>query len=130
MFAVEEPEPGYSPSLVGAMGIFAVTGAGIIKTIYIGRNVRLDLTPLDFGIKTLCYYTAEAARLYQNQPQPSQAPVFITSSCTHTDFTFVEYIKIVQDFGFWDEAAFEKNFLIPGLYCTDNRFVYLTLVNN
>ncbi|XP_065365043.1 putative fatty acyl-CoA reductase CG8306 [Calliphora vicina] len=128
LFAIEEPEPGFSPSLMGAMGLFAVTAAGIFKTIYIGEDTKLDLTPQDFGIKSLCYYTIKTARFYEKKNKPDKIPVFITSSCTHSDLTFRQYIHLVQDHGFWAEAAFEKNFLIPGLHCTSNRFVYLFLV--
>ncbi|XP_046803098.1 uncharacterized protein LOC111674798 [Lucilia cuprina] len=128
LFAIEEPEPGFAPSLMGAMGLFAVTAAGILKTIYIGKDTRLDLTPQDFGIKNLCYYTVKTANLYKSKNKPQNIPVFLTSSCTHSELTFRQYIHLVQDHGFWAEAAFEKNLLIPGLHCTDNRLMYLFLV--
>lgn len=128
LFSLEEPEPGFSPSLIGAMGMFAVTGCGILKTVYIGKNTRLDLTPQDVGIKTLCYYTMKATNIYKNKKRPDKVPVYMTSSCTHTDLTFTQYVHIVQDNGFWAEAAFEKNLFIPGLHCTQNRFVFLFLV--
>ena len=129
LFAVEEPEPGFSPTLVGAMGLFAVAGAGILKTIYINANAKLDATLQDIGIKCLCYYAMKAANLYENKKRPIEIPVYHTSSCTHSNFLFSEYCGMTQKYGFWKEAAYEKNLLLPYLHCTDNRVVYLFLVN-
>lgn len=128
LFALEEPEPGFAPTLMGAMGLFAVTGAGVLKTIYMDWKTRLDLTPQDLGIKSLCYYTMKVANLYENKQQVTEIPVYHTSSCTHSNFVFSEYIAMVQDYGFWGDGAFEKNVLLPHLQCTDNRFVFLFLV--
>lgn len=128
MFAIEEPEPGFSPSLMGAMGLFAITAAGLMKTIYIAKDTRLDITPQDIGIKGLCYYTYKTANLYRTKTKLDSTPVYIISSCTHSELTFPQYIKLMEDFDFWAEAAFEKNFLIPSLHCTDNRFVFKFLV--
>ncbi|TMW43201.1 hypothetical protein DOY81_011718, partial [Sarcophaga bullata] len=127
LFAVEEPEPGFAPTVVGAMGLFAGTGAGILKTIYSKSNVRLDITLHDIGIKCLCFYAMKAVSLYGNKQRPTEIPVYHTSSCTHCNFLFSEYVELVQRYGFWDEAAFEKNVLLPHLHCTENRFVYLFL---
>lgn len=130
LFAAEEPEPGFSAALMGLMGMIAITGAGVLKTFYMSKEVRLDLTPQDVAVKALCYYTVKTAGLYKTSQKPIETPVFINSSCTHCDTTFVEYITIMQTHGFWKEAAFEKCFLIPGLYCTDNRFVFFILVTH
>ncbi|KAM7348539.1 putative fatty acyl-CoA reductase CG8306 [Cochliomyia hominivorax] len=128
LFSIEEPEPGFSPSLMGAMGLFAVTSAGLLKVIYIGRDTRLDLTPQDLGIKTLCYYTYKTANLYKKMKRVEEIPIYIFSSCKQSDITFPQYIKIMEDYNFWKEAALEKNFLIPSLHSTDNRFVYWILL--
>ena len=130
LFALEEPEPGFAPTLMGAMGLFAVAGAGIIKTIHMGLNTCLDLTPLDLGIKSLCFYTMQAVSLYEKpKKRPNEVPVYHTSSYSHSNFTFPQYIEMVQDYGFWKDGAFQKNLLLPHIHCTENRFVYLFLVN-
>ena len=129
VFALDEPEPGFASTLTGIMGLFAVTGAGVFKTLYAGSNVRLDLTPQDLAIKALCYYTMKSASLYENKIQPfAGIPVYHSSSCIHSDFLFSKYVAIMQDYGFLEEAAFEKNLLLPHLQCTDSRFVYMSLV--
>ncbi|XP_065364722.1 putative fatty acyl-CoA reductase CG8306 [Calliphora vicina] len=128
LFSLDEPEPGFSPALTGAMGLFAVTAAGVLKTIYKSNDIRLDITPQDVGIKSLCYYTVQTADLYENQKNPYEIPIYISSSCTHSHLTFQEYIDIMEKYGFWADAALEKNFLIPSLHCTSNRFVYFMLV--
>lgn len=112
------------------MGLFVLTGAGLCKTLYIGKHIRLDMTPQDIGIKGLCYYTYKTANLYTNRytSKIDSVPVYIISSCTHIDLPFARHAQILADYDIWAEVAFEKNFLIPDLYCTDNRLVFLFLV--
>ncbi|TMW43202.1 hypothetical protein DOY81_011719, partial [Sarcophaga bullata] len=101
---------------------------GILKTIYMGLNTCLDLTPQDLGIKSLCFYAMQAVGLYEKpKKRPNEVPVYHTSSYSHSNFTFPQYIQMVQDYGFWNDGAFEKNLLLPYLHCTENRFVYLFL---
>ncbi|KAM7348536.1 fatty acyl-CoA reductase 1-like isoform 2-T2 [Cochliomyia hominivorax] len=127
LFALEEPEPGFSPSLMGAMGLFAIVAAGLLKTMYAGRNIILDITPQDIGIKTLCYHTYKTVNFYENTQKVDKIPVYNMSSRTHNDITFIQYIKIMEDYNFWTEAAVEKNLLIPSVYATENRLVYWIL---
>ncbi|KAM7348540.1 putative fatty acyl-CoA reductase CG8306 [Cochliomyia hominivorax] len=128
VFCLEEPEPGFSSTLSGATGLFAVTAAGLMQTIFIGRNIKLDFTPQDIGTKTLCYYTYKTANLYQKSQKIDKIPIYNMSSCTLHDIKFNQFINIMQDYNFMIEAALEKNFLIPSLYPTDNRFVYWILL--
>ncbi|KAM7348538.1 putative fatty acyl-CoA reductase CG8306 isoform 2-T2 [Cochliomyia hominivorax] len=128
LFSIEEPEPGFSPSLMGAMGLFATTAAGLLKVIYIDPDIRLDFTPQDLGIKTLCYYTYKTANLYEETMNVDKIPVYIFSSCTHNNIKFPQFINLMEDYHFWEEAALEKNFLIPSLYTTNSRIIYWILL--
>ena len=129
VFALDEPVPGFASTLTGIMGLFAVAGAGVFKTLYASSNSRLDLTPQDLAVKALCYYTMKSAKLYETTIQPPEGiPVYHSSSYTHSNFLFSKYVAIMQDYGFFQEAAYEKNLLLPHLKCTDSRFVYLCLV--
>ncbi|KAM7348541.1 putative fatty acyl-CoA reductase CG8306 [Cochliomyia hominivorax] len=128
VFALEEPEPGFSPTLMGAMGLFALTQAGLMKTIFIGDNTRLDFTPQDIGTKTLCYFTYKTTNLYEKTPKVDKIPVYNMSSCTHNDIKFTQYIKIMEDYNFWTKVAAEKSLLIPSIYPTESRAVYWILL--
>ncbi|TMW40825.1 hypothetical protein DOY81_014096 [Sarcophaga bullata] len=103
LFSLEEPEPGFAPTLMGAMGLFAVTGAGILKTIYMGLNTCLDLTPQDIKVPLLLCHASTT--------QISLSSIYSNGS----------------RLWFWNDGAFEKNLLLPYLHCTENRFVYLFL---
>lgn len=128
LFAVDDPSPGFSPSLMGAMGLFALVGAGILKTVYLGRDIRLDITPQDMGIKSMLCYTQKGADLYQQQDGPKELPVYMSSSCTHVPHTFTRVAEQMDELDLWGDAAFEKNLMIPGCHYTDRRWVYLFLV--
>lgn len=67
LFSAQEPIPGYAPSLMGAIGLFSLVGAGLVKSVYLREDVHLDITPQDLGIKALCYYTVKGAQLYQQK---------------------------------------------------------------
>ncbi|BFG02895.1 fatty acyl-CoA reductase wat [Drosophila madeirensis] len=127
LFAVDDPSPGFSPSLMGAMGLFALVGAGILKTVYLGKDTRLDITPQDVGIKTMLSYTKKGHEQYQRGP-PRELPVYMSSSCTHVPHTFTQIAEQMDTLDLWKAAAFEKNLLVPGCHYTDNRWVYQFLV--
>lgn len=124
---MDHPEPGFSNTVMGLTGLFAVAGAGLLKTIYIDPNTRLDITPQDFAPKNMMYFTLLASNIYE-RTKPSEAPVYMTSSDPYFNLTFEENINLVDDFRLWEKAAYEKNLLLPGVHCTDNRFVYMFLV--
>lgn len=124
---METPEPGFSPSLFGVMGLYAVTGAGLLKTIHVDKNTRLDISPLDVAVKNMLYYAVKAAKIYETGP-PADIPVYMTSNCTHFNLTLVEYIKLMEEYHLWENGAYEKNLFIPGLHNTSNHFVYMFLV--
>ncbi|XP_017096210.2 fatty acyl-CoA reductase wat [Drosophila bipectinata] len=128
LFAVDDPSPGFSPSLMGAMGLFALVGAGILKTVYLGRDIRLDITPQDMGIKSMLCYTQKGSDLYQQKDAPKELPVYMSSSCTHVPHTFTQVAEQMDILDLWGDAAFEKNLMIPGCHYTDRRWVYLFLV--
>ncbi|KAM7348627.1 fatty acyl-CoA reductase in oenocytes [Cochliomyia hominivorax] len=125
-FAMETPEPGFSPSLFGIMGLYAVTGAGLLKTIYVGKNARLDISPLDIAAKNMLYYVVKASGLYKKSP-PSKTPVYMTSNCTHFNMTLIDYINAMEEYHLWENGAYEKNLFLPGLHYTSSRFVYMFL---
>ncbi|XP_065364811.1 fatty acyl-CoA reductase wat-like [Calliphora vicina] len=127
-FALEQPEPGFSPSLMGVMGLYAVTGAGLLKTIYVDKNNRLDISPQDISVKNMLYFTLKAAQLYEKKSKPKEIPVYMTSNCTHFNMTLVQYLNIMDDFGLWEKGAYEKSLLVPGVHYTTNRFVYMFFV--
>lgn len=127
LFAVEDPSPGFSPSLMGAMGLFALVGAGVLKTVYLGRNVRLDITPQDLAIKSILCYAKQGYELYQQGP-PAELPVYLSSSCGQVPHTFTEMAEQMDDLNLWPDAAFGKNLMIPGCHYTDRRWIYQFLV--
>ncbi|EDV99627.1 GH12315 [Drosophila grimshawi] len=127
LFAVRDPLPGYAPSLMGAMGLFSLVGAGLLKTVYIGNTVHLDITPQDMGIKGMIYYTKCGYDAYQ-QGTPKELLVFQTSSRTHIPYTFKEMANHMDDYDLWYTGAFLNNLMVPGCHYTDNRFVYKFLV--
>ncbi|XP_020803442.1 fatty acyl-CoA reductase wat [Drosophila serrata] len=127
LFAVEEPSPSFSPSLTGAMGLFALVGAGILKTVYLSKEVHLDITPQDVSIKSILCYTKHAYEIYQQGP-PAELPVYLSSSCHHVPHTFIQMAKQMDDLNLWQDAPFQKNLMIPGCHYTDKRWVYQFLV--
>ncbi|XP_001355230.2 fatty acyl-CoA reductase wat [Drosophila persimilis] len=127
LFAVDDPSPGFSPSLMGAMGLFALVGAGILKTVYLGKETRLDITPQDVGIKCMLSYTKKGQEKYQKGP-PKEIPVYMSSSCTHVPHTFTQIAEQMDTLGLWKKAAFEKSLMVPGCHYTDRRWVYQFLV--
>lgn len=110
------------------MGLFALVGAGILKTVYLGRDIRLDITPQDMGIKSMLCYTQKGADLYQQEDAPKELPVYMSSSCTHVSHTFTRVAEQMDELDLWGDAAFEKNLMIPGCHYTDRRWLYLFLV--
>ncbi|KAM8721693.1 hypothetical protein ACLKA7_007549 [Drosophila subpalustris] len=127
LFSVREPLPGYAPSLMGAMGLFSLVGAGLLKTVYIGRDIHLDLTPQDMGIKGLCYYAKAGYEAYRNGP-PKELLVYQTSSKTHIPHTFIQMAERMDNMNLWYNGALLKNLMIPGCHYTENRFAYKFLV--
>ncbi|XP_043657849.1 fatty acyl-CoA reductase wat [Drosophila teissieri] len=127
LFAVDDPSPGFSPSLMGAMGLFALVGAGILKTVYLGKDIRLDITPQDIGIKSMLWYTKRGYEIYRQGP-PAELPVYLSSSCTHVPHTFTQIAEQMDTLDLWRDVAFEKNLMIPGCHYTDRRWAYQFLV--
>ncbi|XP_033169756.1 fatty acyl-CoA reductase wat [Drosophila mauritiana] len=127
LFAVDDPSPGFSPSLMGAMGLFALVGAGILKTVYLGKDIRLDITPQDIGIKSMLCYTKMGYEIYRQGP-PADLPVYLSSSCTHVPHTFTQIAEQMDTLDLWRDVAFEKNLMIPGCHYTDRRWAYQFLV--
>ncbi|KAI8034311.1 hypothetical protein M5D96_012977 [Drosophila gunungcola] len=117
----------FSPSLMGAMGLFALVGAGILKTVYLGKDIRLDITPQDIGIKSMLCYTKRGSEIYQRGP-PDELPVYLSSSCTHLPHTFTQIAEQMDTLDLWRDVAFGKNLMIPGCHYTDRRWVYQLLV--
>lgn len=52
---------------MGALGLFALVGSGLLKSVYLKDNLHLDITPQDLGIKSLCYYTIKGSHVYQQR---------------------------------------------------------------
>lgn len=50
---------------MGAMGLFALVGGGLLKTVYLSDTTQLDITPHDLSTKALCYYTMAGYKKYQ-----------------------------------------------------------------
>ena len=112
---------------MGVMGLYAITGAGLLKSIYVDENTRLDITPQDVGVKNMLYFALKASQIYE-KTKPNEAPVYITSNGTYFNLKLKDYINLMRDFNLWEKSAYEKNLLVPGLYCTSNRFVYMFMV--
>ncbi|EDV45590.1 fatty acyl-CoA reductase wat [Drosophila erecta] len=127
LYAIEEPSPGFAPSLTGAMGLFALVGTGILKTVYLGKDIRLDFTPQDIGIKSMLCYTKWGYDIYRQGP-PAELPVYLFSSWTHVPDTFNQIAEQMDTLNLWRNAAFEKNLMIPGCHYTDKRWAYQFLV--
>ncbi|XP_075158476.1 putative fatty acyl-CoA reductase CG5065 [Haematobia irritans] len=125
VFAIDEPEPGFPTSLTGAMGLFAVSGAGVLKCIYMPKGQRLDMCPQDLCIKTLMYYTVRTSNIYGKQIPPDTTPIYHICSYPHSRITFPEWIDLVVQNDLWIKYAFEKTLLKPGLICTDSSLLYM-----
>ncbi|XP_017871242.1 PREDICTED: fatty acyl-CoA reductase 1 [Drosophila arizonae] len=123
LFAVREPLPGFAPSLMGAMGLFSLVGAGLLKTVYIRRSVYLDITPQDMGIIGMIYYTKCGYEAYR-EGTPKELLIYQTSSKTHIPYTFIQMASHMDIKNLWYSAAFLKNLGVPGCHYTENRFVY------
>lgn len=117
----------------GTIGLFALAGMGLLKSLYIDDKTSLDITLMDISISVLLYQTAKSFKIYKNEKNFKIAnqhiPVYNFSSCTHIDRTFVDYIKMLEEGGFYRGAAFEKNFLLPGIFCTKIRTLYMLMVS-
>ncbi|XP_075155968.1 fatty acyl-CoA reductase wat-like [Haematobia irritans] len=125
--AIEDPEPGFPPAMVGAMGVFVVASIGVLKAIPMAKTQLLDLSPQDFTIKSLLYYIVRTGHLYeQQQYETDDIPIYQLSLYGHNPIEFPEYINMADDF--WKTIAAEKSFLIPGITVTENMFLYNTVV--
>ncbi|XP_017034883.1 fatty acyl-CoA reductase wat [Drosophila kikkawai] len=127
LFALDDPSPGFSPSLMGAMGLFAMVGAGVLKSVYLGRDVRLDITPQDLAIKSILCYARHGYLLYQQGP-PKELPVYLSSSCGYIPHTFTQMAQQMDDLNLWMDVPFGLNLMIPGCHYTDKRWVYQLLI--
>ncbi|XP_017473740.1 PREDICTED: fatty acyl-CoA reductase 1-like [Rhagoletis zephyria] len=125
--ALTDPIPGFPPTMMGAIGLFVLVGAGILKTVFMSYTLRFDITPQDVGIKTMMYYAYRAANEYSERKAIKDAPVYMSSSSQHSFHTFYQMCHVMEN-GLWYKAAFEKNFMLPGCHYTDNRFVYKFIV--
>ncbi|XP_023037072.1 fatty acyl-CoA reductase wat isoform X1 [Drosophila willistoni] len=128
LFAVNDPSPGFAPSLMGAMGLFSLVGTGILKTVYLGKNIHLDITPQDIGIKSMLCYTQSAYNSYHQSDPPKDLLVFQCSSRTHIPHTFTEMAEQMDNLSLWEAMPFQKSLLLPGCHYTDKRWLYQFLV--
>ncbi|XP_037938292.1 fatty acyl-CoA reductase 1-like [Teleopsis dalmanni] len=124
--SIEEPEPGFPPSLMGAIGLFVISGAGILNCISMAKNERLDMTALDNCTKTMLYYGVKASEIYKTSV-PDTTPVYATSSSKHLPYAFSAFLEVVNDFGL-QTCVYEKQFMLPHLSVIDNRLEYRILV--
>ncbi|XP_011177536.1 fatty acyl-CoA reductase wat [Zeugodacus cucurbitae] len=127
LHALSDPIPGYPPTLMGAMGLFVLVGAGILKTVFLSKSTRFDITPQDVSIKTMLYYAYRAGTEYAQEKAITEVPIYMSSSTQHSNHTFYQMCQVMEH-GLWYEAAFEKNFMLPTCHYTDSRFVYMFLV--
>jgi len=122
--AVREPEPGFPPSLMGALGLFTLAACGLLKSVYVGNDTILDMTPQDICAKLMLYYTIRATKVY-NEGVPKEAPVYLVTSYGHIKICFRELSQLLQDNQLWIKYAVEKNLMIPGCIMTDSRIRYM-----
>lgn len=127
--AVEDPEPGFPTALTGALGLFILNAAGVLKTIYVTPDIRLDLSPQDLVTKTLLYYIFRTFKSYELDKQPKEIEIFHMSSSTHSDITLPQFNVVVNKYKIFEDLTFEKNFLIPGVFVTNSRFAYMFMVS-
>ncbi|XP_067640608.1 fatty acyl-CoA reductase 1 [Eurosta solidaginis] len=125
--ALSDPIPGFPPTMMGALGLFVLVGAGILKTVFMSKALRFDITPQDICIKTMLYYAYRAGREYSAKSAISNVPVYMPSSSKLSHHTFYQMCQIMEN-DLWYKGAFEKNFMLPGAHYTENRFVYKFLV--
>ncbi|XP_005186314.1 putative fatty acyl-CoA reductase CG8306 isoform X1 [Musca domestica] len=126
--AVEDPEPGFPTALTGALGLFILNAAGVLKTIYVTPDIRLDLSPQDLVTKTLLYYIFRTFKSYELDKQPKEIEIFHMTSSTHSDITLPQFNVVVNKYKIFEDLTFEKNFLIPGVFVTNSRFAYMFMV--
>ncbi|XP_075170220.1 putative fatty acyl-CoA reductase CG8306 [Haematobia irritans] len=123
--ALEDPEPGFPTALTGALGLFTLVGAGILKSLYCSQEVRLDICPLDVNTKSLLYYTVRSYKTHTNATRPSsECPVYICSSCTHYPITLRESLQLVMNHRVWEETPLIKSLLLPGVHFTENEMMF------
>uniref|UniRef100_A0A1I8PFS4 Fatty acyl-CoA reductase n=1 Tax=Stomoxys calcitrans TaxID=35570 RepID=A0A1I8PFS4_STOCA len=124
--SMEDPEYGFPTTLVGAMALFALPGAGIFKVIHCSKDICLDMAPLDFTTKSLLYYTMKTFAFYSTpaEGRPKEMPVFIVSSYKHFNVTLRQYCDMIEKFNIWHQKPLEKSLLLPGVNYTDNVVWY------
>uniref|UniRef100_A0A1I8PBY4 Fatty acyl-CoA reductase n=1 Tax=Stomoxys calcitrans TaxID=35570 RepID=A0A1I8PBY4_STOCA len=127
--AFDDPEPGFPTSLSGAMALFTLTGAGILKTVHMANDIQIDMAPLDITTKSLLYYTVRTFNMYTHAVErPNEVPIYHVSSCNHTEIKLHQLIDIMTNFKIWQKVALEKSLLLPGMYYTESTLVYRLLV--
>ncbi|XP_075158474.1 fatty acyl-CoA reductase wat-like [Haematobia irritans] len=127
MSADEEPEIGFPTKLSAGVGLYVLMGAGLLKVMNSPEDVYIDFAPQDVAIKSMAYYSIKTAKAYASE-KPFNIPIYHTAMCPHTGQTYAEYIKLTLDQGLFEEAAFEKNLLLPGVHFTENNFIFMFLI--
>lgn len=130
VFSVDDPKPGFPTNFTGIMGLFAVAGTGLLKAVYSSKEQRLDFSPQDITVKCMAYYAMKSAEIYaKGLPGPVEIPVFHTSMGAHIPISYTKLVSIVMGNKLYEEAALEKNLLLPGVIFTESRLIYLILVS-
>ncbi|XP_059223345.1 fatty acyl-CoA reductase 1-like [Stomoxys calcitrans] len=127
IMSAEEPEPGFPTNLTGAVGMFVLTGTGLLKVMNSPKEVFIDFTPQDLAIKSMAFFAMKTAQIYAQDCRPTEIPIFHTSMYTHIDVTYAGYVDLLLENGIFRDAAYNKNLLLPGIKFTTNNLIFYFL---
>ncbi|XP_055841841.1 fatty acyl-CoA reductase 1-like [Episyrphus balteatus] len=119
--AFQEPEPGYTESMTGVMGLLSIWGTGLIQVLLCNPKLILDLTPLDASTKFLLIFTAKSAKL-ERKSILEKTPVGMFSSWGILRHPFGEFGKFLSAIS--RENPLEKSIWIPHVTMTTSSVVY------
>ncbi|XP_055910505.1 uncharacterized protein LOC129944868 [Eupeodes corollae] len=119
--ALEEPEPGFTETMTGVMGLFVVWGTGLIKVLMCRKKIVMDFSALDISNKLLLMFTVKASQLKREEFE-EQIPICLSSSKGLLDHTMGDIGRMISKL--FRENACEKSFWIPNLTMTECTFIF------
>ncbi|XP_055841840.1 fatty acyl-CoA reductase wat-like [Episyrphus balteatus] len=119
--ALQEPEPGFTETMTGVMGLFVVWGTGFIQVLLCSKKSVLDFTPLDMTTKLMIMFIANTGQL-KKKTFDEKIPILMSSSKNLLFNTFGEIGTMISKLV--KEHPYEKSFWIPHITQTGCAFVF------
>ncbi|XP_055842635.1 fatty acyl-CoA reductase 1-like [Episyrphus balteatus] len=119
--AFQEPEPGFTESMTGVMGLLSIWGTGLIQVLLCNPKIILNITPLDGSTKLMLIFTAKSAKL-ERKSLLEKTPVGMFSSWGILRHSFAEFGKFLSAIA--RENPLEKSIWIPHVTMTTSSVVY------